>query len=358
MTWKIYTMGDAYKERPPVRYAVEGFFEFPSVNIVYGAPSSLKSMLVLDLCMCVATGRPWLTNLEGIVPKSTTKSNVLWVDFDNGLRMTADRTKALGTHYKVAADDLSFKFVSCPSEGLNMANPKSVLDLEKAIEETQAKLVVIDNLGLVSGRTDENSNGMVPIMGAFRSLAEKHQVAFVIIHHERKGSRSHDGRPGETLRGHSSIEGALDRSFAIVREDRSNKVTVMPAKERGASIQPFSATFRFINRDFELTEGWFEGVESDNLSHRVEKVIKASLTEGQKNQSEIVQHAKTTIDAPKKTVITILERLVDTKEIVAQKGAKNATLYSLPKSEQFNLPYNKDIVRYNEEIIPSSGYVQ
>ena len=58
--WRAYTLADAYQERPPVEYITGKLFELPSLNIVYGAPGTLKSFLLQDLSICVAAGQPWL----------------------------------------------------------------------------------------------------------------------------------------------------------------------------------------------------------------------------------------------------------------------------------------------------------
>jgi len=50
---------------------------------------------------------------------------------------------------------------------------------------------------------------MATVMGHFRYLAEQAKVAVILIHHQRKSNGS-NARLGERLRGHSSIEAALD----------------------------------------------------------------------------------------------------------------------------------------------------
>ncbi|NJC97882.1 MAG: AAA family ATPase [Anaerolineae bacterium] len=355
-TWTKFTMADAYQERTPVKYAVDGIIELPSVNIVYGAPGALKSMIVLDMAMCVSMGIPWLTNKDGIKEISTTNTGVLWVDFDNGVRRTHDRVKAIGRHYHAPIDNRFF-YVSCPKGGLNMGTYGNVDELRKAITP-EIGLLIVDNLGLVSGGADENSSAMVPVMGNFRSLAEEKNIAIVIIHHERKGSGVHNGRRGETLRGHSSIEGAIDRSFHIVREDNSNKVNIIPVKERGNNLRPFSACFNYRGNGNILIEGWFEAVDSDNQERRIEKAILSLLRQGEANRSTIVKHVKDTTGTGRNLAESAIDRLKNSSAIVESKGKRNATIYSLSKNEQMILPPNVDIVHYNKEIVPTGGYLQ
>ncbi len=59
-SWQAYTLADAYQARPPIQYIAGALFEVPSLNIVYGAPGTLKSFLLQDLAVCVAAGQEWL----------------------------------------------------------------------------------------------------------------------------------------------------------------------------------------------------------------------------------------------------------------------------------------------------------
>lgn len=52
--WKIYSRIDARRLREPTTYIVDKFIESGSLNIVYGNPGGFKSMVMLDLAVCVA----------------------------------------------------------------------------------------------------------------------------------------------------------------------------------------------------------------------------------------------------------------------------------------------------------------
>jgi hypothetical protein len=51
-----YTLTNAFETRPPVKYLIEGLFKKPSLNMIYGAPGGLKTLLVQSLCLSVASG--------------------------------------------------------------------------------------------------------------------------------------------------------------------------------------------------------------------------------------------------------------------------------------------------------------
>src|SRR5690606_12673875 len=104
--WNIRTLTDAYRPRPPVEYLVEGLFPTPSLNIVYGSPGTLKSMVLADMCICVAAGLPWLmpiTTNQGNT-FGVTQAPILWIDLDNGARRSDERFEALARSRDLDAD--------------------------------------------------------------------------------------------------------------------------------------------------------------------------------------------------------------------------------------------------------------
>lgn len=257
--WVVETLDDAYQETTPTEYVVRDYFETASLNIVFGAPGSMKSMLMADLAYHVAAGMSWL---PGAMPNGRgveicKPGPVLWLDFDNGKRRTRRRLAAVGRAANQAPADL--RFISMPTPTLIADDPATMIMLRDLILETGAVLVVIDNLGLVTGQTDENSASMATIMGGFRKLAEK-GPAIVIIHHQRKGG-ANGGRSGEALRGHSSIEAALDLALLVGREDGADELTLTPTKARGVLPPVAMARFNYEHQPgtSDLWKAWFDG---------------------------------------------------------------------------------------------------
>ncbi len=98
LDWKVSTLVDAYDDRGPIEYVIKGLFRVPSVNLVYGPPGCLKSMLLADVCGCVVQGTPWLPGLDSApMPGfATLHAPVLWIDLDNGEHLTHERFAAIG----------------------------------------------------------------------------------------------------------------------------------------------------------------------------------------------------------------------------------------------------------------------
>ena len=83
----------------------------------------------------------------------------------------------------------------CLIPGSDTRDEQQVEELAGLIKQKAAKLVIIDNLGYISGGADENSVEMVEVMAHLRWLAEETGAAIVVIHHSRK-SRSDNSRKG------------------------------------------------------------------------------------------------------------------------------------------------------------------
>ncbi len=252
--WQIFTPADAYKPGGPLPYLVTDILFYPSLSIVYGGPGSLKSMILADMAVCVATGATWLeAPVGGSVLRSytTTKAPVLWIDFDNGRRRTHERFDAFGKAYAMP-EDAPFYYVSMGGPQLDLTSYAMGDGLLKLIRRLGAKLVIIDNLGLVIGSAEENSGDMSAVMGNLRSICEDGDCAVITVHHQRKSNGTGDKgiRKGETLRGHSSIEASLDLALLVERKDGENNVTVFPTKVRGyRAFDFFGATFTFQHQE-------------------------------------------------------------------------------------------------------------
>lgn len=243
--WQWKTLATAYAWQPNTAYLLEGILRVPSLNIVYGAPGTLKSMLMIDLALCVASGRPWLPLPSRERGLAVLASPVLWADFDNGEDAMNERIRAIGQALELGTDT-PFYYVSMPSPWLDAADPADagLVQLRAGIVGASAKLVIVDNLRNIAGKVDENSAEIGDLMLNLRRLSEELDVAIILIHHQRK-AQGFKARAGDNLRGHSSIEAALDLALLVTRENREPEIHCSPTKIRGADFPPFTATFAY-----------------------------------------------------------------------------------------------------------------
>ena len=340
--WQASTLADAYRPRPALEYAVSGLLPLPSLSVVYGAPGTLKTMLVMDLMVCVVGGKLWLPPApwaeSPCAPFQTRTSPAVWIDFDNGRRRTDERFEALARQRNLPSS-APLAYYSMPSPWLDATDPAEINALAIRVRDRQARLVVIDNLGAVSGKADENSADMAAVLGGFRRLAEDTGAAVILIHHQRK-SNGYTGRSGDALRGHSSIEAAIDLALLVERDGQADLLTVKPTKVRGSPVAAFAAVWACTRKSpgdapgGELATAMFYGYpteEDDGSDRAIEQAILSVLTGHAMSKSQLKAEVKKLLPAVGVNRLgAAIDRLVSQGRLRATAGDRTAKQISLP----------------------------
>jgi hypothetical protein len=213
----------------------------------------------------------------------------------------------------------------------------------------KAQLVVIDNLATVNGNAEENSAAMAQVMSQFRLLAERTGAAIVLIHHQRKNVSGRKGgdmptRAGDRLRGHCSIEAAIDLALLVERPPRADTVTLHGTKVRGVGVSPFGAQFTYEHRagTLELSKAKFFGLEvEDQVSdHAITRaVLDVVAASPGLNQTEVVKEVKSTVE---KVGVNAIRRVIDMLEqqgtLSTHTGEHRAKLYELGRKTGRSAP--------------------
>jgi hypothetical protein len=204
------------------------------------------------------------------------------------------------------------------------------------MKSRDVRLAVIDNLGVTTGKADENSPEMANVMAGLRWLTEDTSAAIVLIHHQRK-SNGTTGRTGDTLRGHSSIEAALDLALLVERDDHADSVTVKSTKARGIDVMPFGAQFAYEHKPGtkELATARFFGLQIEDLlsDYAVEREIIAAVSEKRPvNKGDIVSAVKAALpDVGVNRIRGMIDRLDTSGKLTSTTGARGAKLYDLSR---------------------------
>ena len=334
--WQAFSLSDAYQERPPIEGIIQNganpILELPSLNMVYGPPGSLKSFLLQDLLTCAAGGAVWLPpapnyQVEGY---KTRPGPVMWIDFDNGQRRTLDRFSALGKAHKLQPG-APLVFYSMPTPWLLSTDKAQIGDLAARITKSGAQLVCIDNLGCVLGDAEENSGDMAGVMSNFRQLAEDTGAAIAIIHHQRKGNGI-DGRAGDTLRGHSSIEAALDLALRIERDPGQPVISIRATKTRGADVPTIRALFEFENDQRGIMQAArFASLGVDSFTHdAITGQVLEALAEGPKKITALTLEVSGATGEGEKRVRSAIEIMITQNKIKITNGKQGAKVCELP----------------------------
>ena len=216
-------------EKPiePREFVVRGLLP-QGLTILGGAPKIGKSWLVLDLCLHVSTGEPFLG-------MPVTKGTAWYISLEDTREHLHRR---LGIITDEEPDNL---FFTTEEDGIGtMADT-----LEKHIhnfvkQHPDTKLIVIDTFQLARGNSKEPSYaGDYADIQKFKHITDKHKVAILLVHHLRKMG---DSDPINKLSGTTGIGGGVDTTFIM---DRSRKEDVAQLFCTGRAIQPRSMELRF-----------------------------------------------------------------------------------------------------------------
>jgi len=205
---------------PPVQWLVEGILTTDGFSIVYGPPGSLKTFLVLDQALHIASGKPW--NDKPVKP-----GKVLYVAGE-GVRGIARRVKAWCHHHKVDPGNIPFRLLPA---SVNLSEPANVAKLVRtAIAQMEedgecVALVVIDTVARSIPGLDENS---AQEMGLFVAAVEELKTGIAChllgVHHSGK-----DETRG--ARGSNALLGAVDTMVKVKRDDDRLTVTIEKQKD-------------------------------------------------------------------------------------------------------------------------------
>lgn len=339
--WQFFSLKEAYEPLPKVEWLVDGLIGRPSLTIFFGPPKSLKTLLVQDMVMSVASGKRWLQPPEsegkstGLGIK-TSPTRALWVDFENGARRMKERFSAFGRAYGLPGDAGIF-CTSMPTPWLDAGKPEHIGNLMLRIAHYQAGLVVVDHLGQITGDIDENTSEMATIMGNLRGMVEASNLAVILIHHQIKGASRFGISASDSLRGHGSILASCDLACLIERDAfNRDQLYIKPAAVRGAGVDNISALFSYSHKNDdsrELQEARFWGVETESLDLQGEQAALEIISDdpGINNtalRTALIDAIEGLKDYKARQVISRLER---SGQIVVKTGDKKSKTYFLPE---------------------------
>ena len=193
---------------------------------IYGKPGSLKSFVVSHIALCVALELEWAGRRVSRVP-------VVYIAAEeaSGLR----KRKA---GYCLARPDLPTELpIYLVSTAPNLgADPG---DLEILIANIKAAkvlpgLIILDTLAQTLGAADENGAGMTVFTKNAAALAARFNALVLIVHHVGLGDSAQ-----QRMRGHSSLNGAMDAQILCERDEGelSATLTLQKLKDEASDVR-------------------------------------------------------------------------------------------------------------------------
>lgn len=182
------------------------------VTLLCGASKIGKSWLVLQMCVSVANGTPFLG-------RQTVPGPVLYLAYEDSERRLQER---LQRQNSAINGNLQFDTKVIPLDA-------GLLDALTAWVESNpnARLIVIDTLQRVRGAVPSRANAYAvdyAVMGRLKAFADCHHVAIVVVHHLNK--LRDVGDPFDKISGSTGLMGAADTAIIIARQRGEDDATV------------------------------------------------------------------------------------------------------------------------------------
>jgi KaiC/GvpD/RAD55 family RecA-like ATPase len=177
-------------------YLMEPIFPQMGTAVLAGKPDIGKSQFARQLCIQVALG---LENIIGFQIKAVHNKSIYVATEDNEDSTRASLNKQINGLGEEVKENLRFMFAA------SMAQEDILKELDKALIDEPADLVVVDSFGDIFTGSDSNNNMVMRnTVKLFDKIAKKHNCLLLFVHHINKGA--YNSNPGqEHIQGGSGL---------------------------------------------------------------------------------------------------------------------------------------------------------
>jgi RecA-family ATPase len=200
---------------------IEGILMRDTVAALYGPPASGKSLLANDLANCIAS------NCKLWRRRQVTSGTVLYV-MAEGVAGLDQRVRAWQVDTRIY--DSGMTDIRWLPRAVNLLEPVWSGALAAVAVELRPVLIVIDTLARSMAGGDENTGkDMGTLITAADGLRQSTGATVLLVHHTPK--------IGGSMRGHSSLEGAVDTAIEVTQNEGVVKIRCTKQKD-AAKFEP------------------------------------------------------------------------------------------------------------------------
>ena len=197
-----------------IDWIVDGLLK-PGLSVLAGAPKIGKSWMVLQLCLAVAKGEPFLG-------MNTRRCDVLYITLEDSEKRLQERVLRLTGE---VPEKLNIT-LDCPGVGEKLKRTLAVY----CGDYPSTRLIVIDTFQKI--REQENKMtyaGDYAEVSAVKRIADELNIAILLVHHTRKLS---DSDFINEIAGTNGIAGSADTLMILKKEKRSESKAILSATGR------------------------------------------------------------------------------------------------------------------------------
>lgn len=175
----------SYKDSPDARpdtnpFLLEPFIASSGVTVLYGEGGVGKSTMAVAMGLAVASGQP----LWGTFPTMT--GNVLYVDYEDEDDIHYERLDALLKGFGMKRTDVGHDITHVP---LVSKVAQAQHDLRRVVMEHEAKLVILDSIGLARGGDAMGADDTIRLFRALRGLGAPVLALDHITKEDKRGKK-------------------------------------------------------------------------------------------------------------------------------------------------------------------------
>ena len=215
---------------PPIRYIVEGMLPM-GMGVLVAKPKLGKSWMVLDLCLSVAAGTPFLG-------MATHPHGTLYLALeDSKARMKSRLLKVLDG--QPAPENMHVMFEAPRMDEGLLDEVGRYLD-----EHPDIHLVCIDTLSKIKPRAKPYENAYdadYAYMGKLKAFADSRGICVLLVHHTRKSRNPEDSF--DNINGSTGILGASDFTIVLDKHSRMDDEAVFTLT--GRDVEQCELVLRF-----------------------------------------------------------------------------------------------------------------
>lgn len=309
------------KRFPEQTWLVEKLFPEGGITIIAGYAGSGKTFLILELLICLSSGKDFLNKFK------TNPNKALLIDEESGERRIQSRIKKMTKNY-----NLNFEIMSY--QNFKYKDSEEVI---KYCIEKNIKTIIIDSLVRIHNSEENSSTEMAKIFEKLKQFKIR-DITTIIIHHNRKSGKN-GYNPTEDMRGSSEILSFVDSGYSIKFNKKNKIITITNIKQRDAEeISPFTVDME--EKEDKLTFNFREFIKNDEFIPKTEKakdeIIK--ILDANKEamyQKEIIESLKNI--AGESSIKSALKEMVNDEIIISKKGKGNSQYYKLKELGEKNI---------------------
>jgi hypothetical protein len=295
---------------PPIEWIVPGWLARREIAVLASSAGSGKSTTVADLCIAVATGRPWCSTLQLAAGQT---GPVLYFDEEQG----AEEVSRLFQRLYGCQAHPNLHIASM--QGIVLSSASGIERIEAQIKALRPVLVVLDTVAQVFAGVDLAN--LEEVSAAFRHLfrlRDTYGCTIMLLTHYRKAAKEENDLSAlERVFGSIGFGGNPSTVWTANRQD-GQALDIRQVKRRGARTQRIRVAYE-ENEIGEITLTAESVEQAEAEKDRAEVFVVNLLAGHPETRTGEITSAGVAAGFPKRTIERAMNQLVAVERITCIK---------------------------------------